>query len=128
MILVDTSIWIDHFNKGGAEPLYALFASESVITHPFILGEIAMGSLRDRSANLALLGDFPQIPVAAQREVSTLIESTPLYNSGLSYIDAHLLAAVLAAGPDQELRLWTRDKRLHAQAEHLGIAYAPAAR
>jgi hypothetical protein len=125
MILIDTSIWIDHFNKGGEEPLYALLASESVMTHVFVLGEIAMGSLRERTANLALLSDFPRLPLASESEVATLIETAPLYSTGLTYIDAHLLAATLAARADQELRLWTRDKRLRAQADRFNVAYAP---
>ena len=120
MILVDTSIWIDHINKGGLAHLDYLLAGESVLTHPLVIGEIAMGSLKNRKAQLALQGDLHQITAASDLEVMTLVETAKLHGSGLSYIDAHLLAAVTLDGL---ARLWTRDKRLRTLVNSLELMY-----
>ncbi len=125
MILVDTSIWIDHLNRGGDEALSDLLESGSVLSHAYVLGEFAMGSLKNRRRNLTFMADLPLLPTASGFEVMTLVESVPLHGTGLTYIDAHLLAAARAAPETRPVRLWTRDKRLHAQAERLGIAFAP---
>jgi predicted nucleic acid-binding protein len=98
---------------------------ESVVIHEFILGEIAMGSLKNRKAQLAFLSDLHFLPTAENYEVRVLIESAKLYGSGLSYIDVHLLAAALASPDTAPVRLWTRDKALNEQALQLGIAYLP---
>jgi predicted nucleic acid-binding protein len=114
MILVDTSIWIDHLQR--TEPdLVALLENAEVCVHPMIIGELALGSLRDRSVILSLLGDLPGIPVATHAEVLQLIASHALYGTGLSFIDAHLLAALRLSST---AKLWTRDRRL----ERLGVA------
>jgi predicted nucleic acid-binding protein len=123
MILVDTSVWIDHINKGGLDHLYYLLDGESVLTHPMIIGEIAMGSLKNRKAQLAMLSDLHRIPVASDFEVRTLVESAKLYGTGLSYIDAHLLASALAQAVFEPIRIWTGDGGMHDQAELFGIAY-----
>jgi len=125
MILVDTSIWIDHRNRGIDDHLDILLDSESVVMHAFVIGEIAMGSLKDRPTQLTVLHDLHSIPTASDREVAMLIESAKLHGSGLSYIDAHLLTAARASGDAEPTRIWTRDKRLRTQAERLGVAYAP---
>jgi predicted nucleic acid-binding protein len=125
MILVDTSIWIDHVNHGLHEHLDYLLAGESVLTHVFIIGEIAMGSLKQRTARLAMLEDLHRIPTASDFEVRTLVESAGLHGTGLSYLDAHLLAASIAHADVEPVRIWTRDGRLHSQAEQFGIAYQP---
>ncbi len=118
MILVDTSIWIDHLH-GTESRLVALLEDAEVCVHPMIIGELALGSLRDRSVVLALLGDLPGISVAAHAEVLQLIESHALYGTGLSLVDAHLLAAVRLS---PAAKLWTRDHRLQSAAERLGVA------
>ena len=125
MILVDTSIWIDHINKGFNEHLAYLLEGESVVMHDFVIGEIAMGSLRKRRAQLAILDDLHKIPTAADEEVRLLVESTPLHGTGLSYIDAHLLTAARASADREPVRIWTRDGGLNEHASKLGIAYQP---
>jgi predicted nucleic acid-binding protein len=118
MILVDTSIWIDHMQR--TEPdLVVLLENAEVCVHPMIIGELALGSLRDRSVILSLLDDLPGIPVATHAEVLQLIESHALYGTGLSFIDAHLLAALRLSST---VKLWTRDRRLESAAKRLGVA------
>jgi predicted nucleic acid-binding protein len=121
MILVDTSVWVDHLRKGDPS-LARLLSAGIVLTHPFVIGELALGELRPRATILASLSDLPQTGVATDAEVLHFIESHRLYRNGLGYIDVHLLAAVrLNSGAT----LWTRDKRLHRIAEQLGLAMAP---
>lgn len=120
MILVDTSIWIDHLRKG-APRLAAALEQGSVLMHPFVLGELACGKLKNRREVLRLLGDLPAAPVATDREALDFIEQRALMGRGMGYIDVHLLASVALAG---SARLWTRDKRLSAVAAELDLAYA----
>ena len=119
MILVDTSIWVDHL-RSGDDGLVSMLNASQVCMHPFVLGELACGNLRQRTEILSLLKDLPGISVARDEEVLFYIERHELMGRGIGYIDAHLLAAVaLEAGT----RLWTRDKRLKKMAEGLGIAH-----
>lgn len=119
MILVDTSVWIDHLHKAD-ERLVELLERSDVAHHPMVVGELALGSLRDRQTVLALLADLPAMPVAAHSEVLSFVESNGLYGRGLSLVDAHLLASTIL---DPGARLWTRDKRLHDAAAELGLEY-----
>lgn len=119
MILVDTSVWVDHLRRGDAR-LRDLLDNASVLVHPFVLGEIACGSLSDRALVLELLHDLPMTSVAEADEVLRFIDRHRIYGKGLGYVDVHLLAAV-ALTPGA--RLWTRDKRLRAIATSLGQAY-----
>lgn len=122
MILVDTSIWIDHLRQGDPT-LVRLLSAGQVLAHPFITGELALGSLRNRAAVLDALDELPRASVATDQEVLRFIETAQLFGQGIGYIDAHLLAAVrLAPGS----RLWTRDKRLHGVSQRLDLAYAPS--
>jgi predicted nucleic acid-binding protein len=121
MILVDTSIWIDHLGRGNVSQLADLLERELVVMHRYVIGEIALGSLRDRRERLAYLRNLHPVPVATDAEVTALIEWGQLHNTGIGYVDAHLLTAARAAGPGV-MTIWTRDKRLHAQAERLGVA------
>lgn len=118
MILVDTSIWIDHLRSG--EPrLAALLHDGQVLTHPWVVGEIALGRLQRRSETLGLLDNLPGADVATDSEVRRLIEVEQLGGRGIGYVDAHLLAATrLTVGA----RLWSRDRRLTAVAVQLGVA------
>lgn len=119
MILVDTSVWVDHLRAGDAE-LAALLNGSGVLMHPFVLGELACGNLRNRTEVLALLKDLPRAAVATDEEVLFFIERHALMGRGVGYVDAHLLAAVtLGSGT----RLWTRDKRLRPVADALALAY-----
>jgi len=120
LILVDTSVWVDHLRRGDAR-LRALLEKARVLVHPFVVGEIACGSLLDRAVVLELLRDLPMASVAETEEVLAFIDRHRLDGKGLGYVDVHLLAAV-ALTPGS--RLWTRDKRLHAIAASLDCAYA----
>ena len=122
MILVDTSVWVDHL-RAGDETLAAMLNASQVLMHPFVLGELACGNLRQREALLGLLRDLPKVTVAHDDEVLPFIERRALMGRGIGYVDAHLLAAVALDG---SARLWTRDRRLHTVAEALGSAYGTA--
>ena len=118
MILVDTSVWIDHL-KTGDDNLARLLEAGRVLMHPFVLGELALGSLRNRQAILELLGQLPRAEMATDQEVLSLIEAETLHGTGIGLIDAHLLAsAKLTAGSS----LWTRDKRLERLAARLRVS------
>jgi predicted nucleic acid-binding protein len=121
MILVDSSVWIDHLRSG--DPMLAARLNAGLVwSHPSIIGEIALGSLRQRQIVLSALRDLPAATQANDEEVLGLIEAAPLHGLGIGYVDAQLLASSrLTPG----LRLWTRDRRLHMLAERLGLACAP---
>ena len=123
MILVDTSVWVDHL-RAGAPALAAALEQGSVLNHPFVLGELACGNLKNRGEVLRLLGDLPAAPMATDPEVLNYIERRALMGRGIGYVDAHLLASVALAGA---ARLWTRDKRLAAVAADLKLAYSEKA-
>ncbi len=117
MILVDTSIWIDHLHDGDAE-LVNLLHDSGVLAHPWVTGELALGHLSRRDEILGLLHNLPQATVATDAEVLALIEHQQLFGLGIGYVDAHLMAAIMLT---PGARLWTRDKRLGAAAVQLGI-------
>ena len=118
MILVDTSIWIDHLRRGDDELVAALLVGQ-VLMHPWVVGELACGTLRDRVQILDLLRSLPVTPVAVEDEVLFFIERYALMGRGIGYVDVHLLASARLAGA----RLWTRDKRLSVVANELDVAY-----
>jgi predicted nucleic acid-binding protein len=118
VILVDTSIWIDHLVA--ADPILAeMLADEQVLIHPFVIGEIAIGQVKDRERFIETLAKLPRAIMARLDEVLRLIDTRRLFGRGIGYIDAHLLASVRLT-PDAQL--WTRDRRLHAVAVELGVA------
>ncbi|MBN9085923.1 MAG: PIN domain-containing protein [Reyranella sp.] len=118
MILVDTSVWVDHLRAGDPK-LATLLQANQVLTHPFVVGEIALGSLKQRRLILGALANLPHAPVARAEEVLLFIDRHSLAGTGLAYVDVHLLAsAQLAAGA----AILTRDKRLEATARRLGLA------
>jgi predicted nucleic acid-binding protein len=118
MILVDTSVWIDHLRKGNNR-LNSLLLNAAVLVHPYIIGELACGNLRNRSKILNLLNDMPASRMASDKEVLHFIEQNELMGRGIGYIDAHLLASVSLSAP---ARLWTADQRLKDVAMGLGLA------
>jgi predicted nucleic acid-binding protein len=118
LILADTSIWIDHLRFENKEMRKHLLQGRIVI-HPFIIGELALGSLRARAKTLALLDLLPQVRLPQLAEVRLMIEARRLYGLGIGLIGAHLIASVFVNSPTL---LWTRDKPLHKVAEALGIA------
>lgn len=118
MILVDTSVWIDHF-RAADQQLVALLSHNEVLSHPFVIGEIALGSIARRVDVLRYLSNLPSSTPATSDEVLIFIERHKLANTGLGYVDAHLLASV-ALTPGSAL--WARDKTLRATATRLGLA------
>ena len=120
MILVDTSVWVDHL-RDGTPALAAALEQGSVLTHPFVLGELACGNLKNRGEVLQLLRELPRAPLATDPEALDFIERRALMGRGIGYVDVHLLASVALGGTAQ---LWTRDKRLAAVAADLELAYA----
>lgn len=116
MILADTSIWIDHFRHGDAE-LRRIIEDDRLLCHPAVIGELALGSLRDRGSVIALLTAQREALVATHDEVMLMIDRHAIFNMGIGYTDAHLLASVLL---DQRASLWTRDKCLRAAADKAG--------
>jgi predicted nucleic acid-binding protein len=117
VILADTSVWADHFNR--RDPvLMRLLSVREVVMHPFVMGELAVGRLPDRPTSLTILRKLPVTRVARHEEVLQLIEDWELFGCGIGFIDAHLLAAVLV---DPNSRLWTRDKALLAVARQLSV-------
>jgi predicted nucleic acid-binding protein len=117
LILADTSVWIDHLRSGNKE-MRMLLNDGQIGIHPFIIAELALGSLRDRAETLALLDLLPQLRVAQLSEVRLMIEARRLYNLGIGLTDAHLIASVFL---NLSTLLWTRDQRLRKAAEALGI-------
>jgi predicted nucleic acid-binding protein len=119
MILVDTSVWVDHLRKG--EPaLVAALETGQVLMHPFVVGELACGSLNNRTEVLSLLHDLPQAPVATDAEALGFIDRHELMGRGIGYLDVHLLVSVALTDP---ARIWTRDKRLAVVADILALRF-----
>jgi predicted nucleic acid-binding protein len=117
VILVDTSVWVEHLRVGEVT-LAALLEDGQVLVHPFVIGELALGNLRQRTSVLALLQDLPAAVIATDQEVMRFIERNSLAGQGIGYVDAHLLASVrLTAGSS----IWTRDTHLAAIATRLGM-------
>lgn len=121
MILVDTSVWIDHLRAGDPDLVRALEAS-LVLGHPAVTGELALGGLGNRAEILGLIQALPRASVATDDEVLGLIEVDELAGSGIGYVDVHLLAATKLTA---DARLWTRDRRLAATADRLGLGLGP---
>lgn len=117
MILVDTSVWVDHLRIGDKR-LADLLEGNAVVMHPFIVGELACGSLADRELTLDLLQHLPMAAVAESAEVLGYIERQNLHGKGIGYVDVHLLASAAIGGT----KLWTRDKKLLVVARDLGCA------
>lgn len=117
MILADTAIWIAHFRADEPE-MRAQLGRCNIVMHPFIVAELALGSLMDRGRTLGMLERLPQVRVAQLSEVRRMIEMNSLYSKGIGLTDAHLIASTLIT---PSTRLWTRDKRLKSIALSLHI-------
>ena len=118
MILVDTSVWIDHLHAGISN-LESLLDEGEVICHPFIIGELACGMIHNRAQILSLLRSLPQAAVAGQEEAIALIDAHRLMGSGLGFVDVHLLASARLAGSP----IWTKDLPLKKAAAKLGVLF-----
>jgi len=120
MILVDTSVWVDHLRRHSTR-LAALLDRGEVACHPFVLGELALGSLRNRPVLLSLLRELPTAAVVDHDEAMALIERHDLPGVAIGWVDVHLLAAALVEG----LPIWTNDRPLHVVADRLDAAWRP---
>ncbi|MBI1370011.1 MAG: PIN domain-containing protein [Planctomycetes bacterium] len=123
MILVDTSIWVDHLRRGNTR-LAALLHAEWAATHPFVIGELACGGIRDRTAFLTLLAALPTLGKADDDEVLHFIDEHQLAGAGLGLVDVHLLASCVLDG----CAIWTLDRALATAARKVGCAAAPDGR
>jgi len=117
MILVDTSVWIDHFRRGSRR-LTGQLDDNEVLSHPFVIGELACSSLQKRKKILGLLVALPSAQLAGHDEILRFVDDHKLYGAGLGWIDVHLLGSALLTG----CALWTADKALAAAAKKLGIS------
>ena len=117
MILADTSVWIDHFRVGDKQLRMCLDRGE-IVTHPYVIAELALGSFRERSKILELLDQLPQVATAQKSELRHMIETRRLYALSIGLIDVHLIASVFISPATV---LWTRDKPLRKVAEAFGI-------
>ncbi len=121
MILVDTSVWIDHLHKSD-ELLVDLLLSDSVITHPLIVEELALGSIARRDELLQMMAGLSTVGILDHQELLALVGERRLWGKGLSPADAHLLGSALLSG---ETRIWSRDKALNTAADDLAVSYVP---
>jgi hypothetical protein len=118
MVLVDTSVWVSHLRDGNAS-LAKLLNDGYVICHPFIVGEIACGNLKNRSEILSLLQALPMAIQAEYEEVLQFIENNQLMGKGLGYIDIHLIASAILTG----ISMWTLDKKLDKVSKNFGLSF-----
>jgi predicted nucleic acid-binding protein len=118
VILVDTSVWIDHFRAADRQ-LVEVLEGAQVVCHPFVAGEVALGHLRRRTEVIGLMADLPAIAVADHPDVMAFIEAQGLMATGTGLTDAHLLCAASRAG----VLIWTRDRALRRQAARLGMVF-----
>ncbi len=117
MLLVDTSVWVDHLRRGNPGLAPRLMRAE-VLCHPFVIGELACGRLKQRREILTRLTALPQAPVADHDEVLAFVEAHALMGAGIGWIDAHLLVSAHLA----RVGLWSLDRPLVSAARSLGIA------
>jgi predicted nucleic acid-binding protein len=120
VILVDTSVWIDHLRQPEVK-LQELLQNDEVVTHPFVRLELALGSIANREKVLSDLALLPQVPVAEVDELFSLLELRKLYRRGIGVTDLHLIASALF---DKTISIWTRDRRLGEIAEEFGLGAA----
>jgi predicted nucleic acid-binding protein len=118
MVLVDTSIWVNHLRSGDIR-LEKLLLNDEVVCHPFVIGELACGKIKNRSEILPLLQTLPEAPAIDLAEYLYFIEQNHLSGIGIGFVDVHLLASAKLSG----ITLWTNDKKLQSTALELGISY-----
>ncbi len=119
MVLVDTSVWIDHFRRTN-RTLTSLLESDAVVIHPFVLGELACGNLSNRKEIIALLHALPCIAKVEDDELLLFIERHRLMGRGIGFIDVHILASCCI----DSCLVWTRDKRLQVVAKEMNIEFS----
>jgi len=116
MILVDTSVWVDHFRSGNPR-LVKLLNEEQVAIHPFIIGELSLGSIKNKAEIMSLLAELPTVPVAEHDEVSATVSTYKLAGTGIGWVDAHLIASALLG----HAKLLTNDKALLQAGKATGV-------
>jgi len=116
LILVDTSVWVDHLRRGNAR-LEALLGDGLVLVHPFVVGELALGRLKRRDEVLGLLGEMPRAEAASQDEALEFVDHHDLVGNGVGWVDVHLLVSAALTGAS----LWTLDRPLAAAAGRLAL-------
>jgi len=121
VIVADTSIWIDHLRSSNPA-LTALVAEERLVAHPFVIAELALGHIPRRQPFFDFLAALPSIEKVDDDHQLGFVEDNELFGTELGFVDSHLLAS---AAQHPNARVWSRDKRLQAQAERLGLAYSP---
>jgi len=121
MILIDASVWIDHIRSSEQGVVLAI-GSGAILQHPFVTAEVALGSFRNRTRFVAMMASLAQVTPISVTQLLEFIESANISGTGLGMVDAHILAS---AASNEDTQLWTRDKRLLAQAERLDLAYKP---
>lgn len=118
MVLVDTSVWIEHLRLVHTD-FAELMNNAQVVCHPFVVGELACGGLNNRREILSLLQSLPMAILAEHDEVLQFIENHKIMGRGLGYVDVHLLASTIMTG----IPLWTLDKKLHHISTELGVSF-----
>ena len=118
MILADTSIWVEHFKKSNSK-FVSLLQEAEIACHPFVIGELACGNLKNRRETLTLLAALPQCDLASHKELLEFIDQRKLAGRGVGWVDINLLASTVL----DNCLIWTKDKRLHSVAEKLGISF-----
>lgn len=118
MVLVDTSVWVSHLRHGNSR-LQKLLQESKVVSHPFIVGELACGNISNRFEITSLMQSLPILDVAENEELLLFIEHKKMMGTGLGFVDVHLMAAAMLAG----IPLWTHDKKLKQACSHLNIDY-----
>jgi predicted nucleic acid-binding protein len=118
MVLVDTSVWVSHFRETD-DSLVRLLNNAEVVCHPFVIGELACGNLKNRTNIISLLEAVPAADEVRHEEILAFIETRKVMGKGLGYVDVHLLASAILTG----VSLWTLDKRLEKAAEELHCRY-----
>jgi predicted nucleic acid-binding protein len=117
LILVDTSVWVDHLRRRNAALAIRLEAGD-VVCHPFVVGELSLGSLKRRDEILGLLFELRMAPVVPHDDVLELVERARLAGEGIGWVDVHLIASARL----DRFRLWTLDRRLAAVARALDVS------
>lgn len=120
MILVDTSVWVDHLRRPEAK-LQELLLNDEVVTHPYVRLELALGSIAQRETVLGDMALLPHVQVAGTGELFGLVELRKLYRRSVGVTDLHLVASALF---DRSILIWTRDRRLGEIADELGVRAA----
>jgi predicted nucleic acid-binding protein len=117
VILIDTSVWIEHLARG-SKRMASLLEDGGVLQHPFVTGELACGSLHGRQRMLLFLSSLPQAEVIEHQDVLRLLDAERLHGHGLSWVDLHILASAMSS----TTLLWTHDRALERAADRLGLA------